>query len=387
MGEAISAVQFYLGSHPDVETSSSSAAKKAYKHACERCRTSKLKCSLETVKTTGKCDRCLKSQTDCVFEPLAPRQRRKRTDARVTSLEKELRAMKSMLNNLQDSQSTSDQTPPPSAQNTASSAKRVAQEGLSQNVDSLTKDLIPDSLAAQLFKDFFNLYLPQYPFVEVMDDFDNARESKPILTLAAIAAASGSRDPDLFKKLHTFAMRAVMEKAILQGERSVELVQSILILALWYYPQDDLRRLNFYQSIHIAGTMALQLGLGGKTNDHDIEFSNHYIENWRTMFAVYESCSSVALSLRRQRMIDFTEPAQKCLTVFEGLCTSLEDKRLVAWVKLQRIAEDVDNMRSNASRQEAENDWRRIEDRFIQWEQSLEPGILNGESSSLVSCF
>ena len=382
MGEALSAVQFWMDSHPSVDGMTSSPAKKAYKHACERCRTSKLKCTLGSVKDTGKCDRCLKTRSECIFEPLASRQRRKRTDARVTSLEKELNSMKSMLNNLQDSRSVSEQEQASLSKHMELVSMDNAYSLASENTDTAFQDLIPESLAAQLFKDFVDRVLPQYPLVEIPDSFDDTCRSKPRLVLAAIAAASSAQDPDLFKKLHSHAAREIIEAAVFRGEKSVELVQSIMILAIWYCPPDDVRTLTFYQWFHIAGTMAMQLGLGGHTNQRDLQLLSNKLEHWRTMFSVYECCSSIAISYRRQRMIRFSSTAQRSLTAYEASSTSLEDKRIIAWMKMQLIAEDVDDVRCRTSRKEAEDDLNRLQNCFDQWEQSLEPGIMNGKASA-----
>ena len=211
------------------------ASPKPYKHACERCRNSKLKCKLDSLDATGKCTRCLGANAECIFEPLAPRRRRKRTDARVTTLERELRSMKSMLDNLRDSQaaeskaaSLSSQTPSTPAINSKSPAE--------SDGAWFIPDLISDRLAAELFQEFVDHLLPQYPIVLITESFQSLRLSKPILLLATVAAAGSTRAASLFRMLHSHLVRQVTEKVIIEGERSVELVQSILILETWYYP-------------------------------------------------------------------------------------------------------------------------------------------------------
>ena len=357
---------------------SASAASKPYKYACERCRNSKLKCPLDTVETYGKCKRCIDADAECEFKALAPRQRRKRTDARITTLEKELRSMRSMLDSLRDSQE--------SELGSVSSPQPALGSSVRAEIVSISKGrtLIPsevsEKLARELYREFKDRLLPQYPLTVIGESFDELCASKPILCLAVLAAASSVHEPSLFKILHARLVREVTERAIVEGERSVELIHSILILETWYYPSDDLRRLNFYQWIHIAGTMALQLGLGGARSGQAVDLSKFSMERCRTMFAVFQSCSSVAISLRRQSFLKMPPYGRVIKESFSASALSLNDKRLVAWANLQVIAEDVDAAKWNTG----DFDLSVAVDQLDLWEMSLEAGVMNGKFSSTI---
>ena len=54
---------------------------------------------------------------------------------------------------------------------------------------------------------------------------------------------------------------------------------------------------------------------------------------------------SVAVSLRRPRIINFDSEGQATLAAFAAHATHVNDRRLVAWMHLQLIAEDVENLR------------------------------------------
>ena len=355
--------------------------KKPYKHACERCRNLKLKCTTDRMEATGTCDRCTRAKERCIFEPLGPRQRRKRTDARVTSLEKELSALRSKLGDLKDSQIVDSSLSPLAPRIAANKISGSFHGKQAANAEPFLPDLLPDGLAIQLFSNFLEVFLLQYPVVVIPESFDSLRTSKPLLLLAAITAASSAHDPHLFGILHSYLARQVIDKTMIDGDRSLELIQSILILGTWYYPPNDLQRLNFYQWFHIAGTMALQLDLGGKTSHQVPDFYGQKYENQRTMLTVYQSCSSVAMSLRRQSMISFPYSAQQCLVTFEVSADSYEDKRLIAWLKLQLIAEDLEKERSQTLLEEAIRRFNNGRERYEQWERTVEPNILDSESS------
>ncbi|KAI9711702.1 MAG: hypothetical protein M1820_001846 [Bogoriella megaspora] len=280
--------------------------------------------------------------------------------------------MRSMLDSLRDSQAAESpaairslQTPPTPSINLDSPSN--------PNAALLIPDSISDQLARELFQTFIDYLLPQYPIVIIQEPYDALRVSKPVLLLAAVAAASSTREQYLFAMLHSHLVRQVTEKAIIEGERSIELIQSILILETWYYPPDDLRRLNFYQWIHIAGTMALQLGLGGARDLREPDLSKPDSENRRTMFAVFQSCSQVAVSHGRRSLFNFHFGARKVLDAFGAASTSVLDKRLIAWMNLQVIAENIDRTSWHDSGLGFEGVLAHLD----HWEQGLGPSVLN----------
>src|SRR3954465_2255938 len=65
--------------------------------ACEACRISKVRCLMNPDASSSQCQRCAKANRTCIFAPPAKRRQRKRTDVRVTELEKEIQQMRSLL--------------------------------------------------------------------------------------------------------------------------------------------------------------------------------------------------------------------------------------------------------------------------------------------------
>lgn len=295
-----------------------------------------MRCLLDTVDEHQKCRRCFEADADCVFLEAAPRQRRKRTDARVASLEKELSAMRSMFGRLDTPASNQSDESQEHANIVNSSTERneehlendeetEEQSRLSDDVDinssqlsqhtaiaqhltsTRRQDVIPDILgheiiskdaAIALYQDFVTNMLPLHPIIalEQHDTFETMRIQKPTLLLAIIAAASAIGVPETYKHLHRHLIRNLAEKVIIDGQKSLELLQAILVMEAWYCPPDDLRKLNFYQWIHIAGTMAMQIGIGGKLSKSDDETIwnslQHLLDSTRVMFAVFIACSS-----------------------------------------------------------------------------------------------
>src|ERR1700721_1728629 len=73
---------------------------RTYQHlnrACTPCRLQKVRCLSDSTSPTAQCQRCAKANRECVFAPPQRRRPRKRTDARLAELEREVQVMRSLL--------------------------------------------------------------------------------------------------------------------------------------------------------------------------------------------------------------------------------------------------------------------------------------------------
>ena len=367
---------------------------KRRKNACERCRRSKVRCHLDTYDACGKCRRCFDSDKECLFIALPPRKPRKRTDARVTTLEKELAAVKSLFSRVQrhdtsDSQhdkssTSSSNCPSPKAGDFNSRSSRsptdscgIPEPTLEIITGYLDSSMLTERDARKLFSDFTNVLVPEYPMVVLSsgDTFDIVREQSPMLLLAAIAAASGSQSGILFAALHSHASRLLFERVIMKGERCIELLQAILILEIWFCPPDDLRNLNFYQYIHIAATMAMELGLVGVSQ---AEISSKSLAESRLGLAVYFACSSAAISVRRQRILQITQSVRNLVGTLRS-SSDLLDRRLAAWMDLQLITEDAFELSKNKASTIflLHDQVSALHERLSLWRASLSEEVIN----------
>ncbi|KKO96461.1 hypothetical protein THAR02_11438 [Trichoderma harzianum] len=390
------------------------------KNACLSCRTSKLRCSLETFAEHNKCKRCFATNNECIFKTVAPRQRRKRTDTRVTALEQRLAELQASIDSQRLKQYDNGivhttasrnvlQAPPPLPQpingaytgETAASVedrKWPAQEQEDKLVDCchlqssletlLASHLLPESKAIALFNDFVSNVLTQYPIVAFSshETFSWLRRRQPTLLLAVITAACRASDPGLFRKLHLQLRGNLSEQVMVRGHKSVELVQAILVMVEWYDTPDDMVQLNFYTWIQLAGLMVRELGLWPWSGE--ISPAEHTAVEWRTSFAAYLTTSIAAVSLRRPMSMVWTDGMRKGLDAFDKNSVNDNDKRLVAWVRLQMIAEGVEALRlkvqvslaqpgTDAASPVDQRTISSLEGRFARWRDAAQP-VLNG---------
>lgn len=316
------------------------------KHACERCRKSKTRCLLDTFDAHGKCRKCFSSDLECTWKEISTKRRRVRTETRVSELEKQLKSFESVLTNLghkTPSEADHAHYDPSTGQashsglgastsgdfltNEDGSGVGQSARGPSRSLpgqhdlnepshllispqqlahdDPLTSLLAGENLTkdrqAELIQDFCDLLLPRYPIIGSISEemIESFLTSKPLLTAALVTAASSVSEPRLFEKLHTKLTRALSEQVLVQGLKSLEIVQAMLICGVWYHPPAKLENLTF-QLCNMAATMSLELGLGGRSSWHanhrvvagfKADASSTALDAFRTMFSVYLTCS------------------------------------------------------------------------------------------------
>lgn len=263
--------------------------------ACDYCRGLKVRCFPDPGSSSSTCQRCARSKRTCTFAAPQKRKQRKRTDARVAELEKEMKALRSLLQfgssrgghateDLGTEQTernlgpVQDASPDPTSSSlemndhnlTTSSqvsmempSARVSDRG---DLDVVDRGLLSIASATELYNVYINELAPHYPAVTFPEHYtvDELRGQRPALFLAVVAAASGKTDPKLYTLLSTELLQMYASRTARSGEKTLEFVQSLLLSAVWYYPGDTFDQLRFNQYIHMAATIALDIGLGSK---------------------------------------------------------------------------------------------------------------------------
>lgn len=134
--------------------------------------------------------------------------------------------------------------------------------GAERSPDVIERDLICLTRAVKFFDHYNDNMQLHAPIVTFRPDetADSVRTNKPVLFLTILTAAAGQLDQPLYSTLHEELLSVFAERYILNCGKSLELVQSFLITAVWLYPPNDFRALKFYQYVHMAASMVLDIG-------------------------------------------------------------------------------------------------------------------------------
>lgn len=371
------------------------ATKKA--RACESCRGLKVRCEPDP-NDEGPCKRCKKAGRNCVVT-MPTRKRQKKTDSRVSELEKKIDALTASLHARVAPPAPHQQEPPlSSASASAPAANTHANDsyashnwsrtqppvewgnepnrmygiggpgwnherhsgGSSQKRkapmdeekqdrrpslaaaaagwpaytnnpterDIVDRGLVSMELASQLFARFRNQMMPHLPCIVFPAEYtvSDLRRTQPTLFLSVMTAASGEQHA-LQRVLQKELMQTLATKVVATGEKSIELVQALNVAVIWYWPPEYFEELKFYQLVHMAAVMAIDIGLGrsrtgskrtGFAPSDGIGWRDHHagrrvplpdpttLESRRTWLTCYYLASNTAMSLHRPNLIRWT---------------------------------------------------------------------------------
>ncbi|KAF8543337.1 hypothetical protein BDD12DRAFT_726571 [Trichophaea hybrida] len=439
--------------------------------ACESCRSLKVKCELSD-KAGPSCRRCAKANRECIFT--APiRKRQKKADSKVAELESKIDALTARLNATrqgkahhsdEDDDEDEDMETASSSEHHARSPdglrhqnkfqrvsgssgyddeknldRREFQDDMQQFLPHGTKIAIPSGdnptlpylqyidvidqqllsldMATELFDLFKEQIAPHFPAIVVPPEAtaSEIRRTKPTLFLAILAASSGRSHPDLRRALQKETAKAYADRIMVKSEKSLELVQALLLTSIYYYPPDVYEELSFYIIIHMAASMALDLGLGRKPNynfkalqirepipptanfGHPLGKNFDWprpknpfpdpttIESRRTFLGCFWACSNVAIALRRPNMLKFTSFMRESVEILEtSPLAAPSDKEFCQWIKLQLIADELavkfelDDPSSDISIEDPRMQLaiRGFARRLQEWRQTVDPAVL-----------
>ncbi|KAI1311471.1 hypothetical protein F5Y03DRAFT_343209 [Xylaria venustula] len=208
----------------------------------------------------------------------------------------------------------------------------------------------------QRFTDRMAVHLPAVVFPPGTTATE-IRTKSPILFLAIMSVAS-SETPNTQRLLVKELMQIFADEIILRGHKSLELVQALITSVVWYFPPEHFEELKFYQMVHLAAVMALDIGLGRRKNSpksslipytwQDHPFRKRplpdpsSIEARRTWLSVYFLASNVAMALHRPNLIRWQSFMTECMDILESSPEAApSDKYLCHLVWTHRLAEEV----------------------------------------------
>ncbi|KAJ5481115.1 hypothetical protein N7539_007009 [Penicillium diatomitis] len=419
-----------VGPRPVVETQNAENPHLEIKkpRACEPCRQLKVRCDPDADHPSGSCKRCAKSGRTCVVT--APsRKRQKKTDTRVTELERKIDALTATLqashrvalekdgspvrpadsSTVQQSSSRrwlrDDLNPPapkrghdemlasqyprqdsPSAEQlprsqpptrwlrVSSVDETPSAKSDNEFADVIDRGLVDVETAHATFDRYVTKCATELPFVVFPPGttMGYVRREKPILFLAILATTIGPFKKEVQAKLLDDIYRLIAERVIVKGEKSLELVQALLVTAIWYQPPDNMEELKFYQLVQFAVIIAMDLGLNWRTGTEDrgmkrlkevltrkpkgSSTDTNGPEAKRTWAGCYFLSVQTSTTLRRTQIVRWNPYMDECMRTLESHPDALaSDKELVWWARLGRIMEEastqliLDDAQSNLS--------------------------------------
>ena len=140
--------------------------------------------------------------------------------------------------------------------------------------DVIDRRILDAVTATKIFEYYNENMAPHMPVVVFSSDITagTVRKTKPTLFLAILSIASAQDYPDLQGRLTREIMRAFADRLICKREKSLELIQALQVSTIWYSTDA-----NFYQLIHLAAVMGIELGISSRARSK----KERFLELWR----------------------------------------------------------------------------------------------------------
>jgi hypothetical protein len=276
--------------------------------ACEECHRLKIKCDVST-SSQDACERCSRNDLECV--PAAPRLQRDR----ISQLEAQVEELKLAL---------SDQ----SSNTTPSRSPGTFLEDQDQSILSYLDARIPLFQQQDLLYFFKHQVSVVWPVVRTSMDLDQIRAKSPILLLSILVFSCTHNmqgtELEVHEDLIRETMRTLGNEVIGRGQRSLELVQALLLSTFWSKSTRKGWQASCYQIVQLAVDMAIDLGIAGFAWQPSpaayfcrLEDTTSF-EARRTWLACYVALSTSSVDMRRPNTVPWDSHHQECLLHLES---------------------------------------------------------------------
>ncbi|KAJ5109649.1 Transcription factor [Penicillium argentinense] len=352
--------------------------------ACEPCRQLKVRCDPDPTHPDGSCKRCAKAGRTCITT--APtRKRQKKTDSRVTELERKIDFLTATL---QASHSNAFMGPPGNthSREEPASSRRWLRDDTNPNENKRTHDGYlasqygrPNSPSAERISKpadskhwrgpFGGEVAPPREvgnqFVDVIDrglvDVQSANAAferyatrmAPEMPFVMLPAGNGY-GRYLHLTLLNEIYQMIADRMVVKGEKCLELVQALMVCSIWYVPPDNFEELKFYQLVHFAVILCMDIGLNRRSSSELKPFAKiretlikkpagdlNGPEARRTWLGCYYMSVQVSTALRRTQLLRWSPYMDECIEVLQTHPDALPtDRKAVWWAKLGFIMED-----------------------------------------------
>lgn len=204
--------------------------------------------------------------------------------------------------------------------------------------------------AEMLLDRYKRLMAPGFPFVVIEPDITAAKmwTEKPLL-LHAIVTVSYFHDLEVQTKMVKSLMRDISERVLINSEKSVGILQGMLIFVSWYHPHMFWGQ-QITNLLHLAIGMGIDLGIDRVAIGCSSEWKNNKskalgkapsLEERRLYAGTFYLSSMLASSFKHFDAIPYKKYLETCLDVLQEAREYTSDSHLVQMVRIQHLIEET----------------------------------------------
>ncbi|KAL1652319.1 hypothetical protein SLS58_000446 [Diplodia intermedia] len=193
---------------------------------------------------------------------------------------------------------------------------------------------ISPDVADRIVSRYINALMPAFPAVPLPQETtaQHLREEKPLLFLSVLSAASFGCDPlvpaEAQRYLADLLQSWFAELIWRRQDKSLEIVQALLVCVLWYRPPVVYERHAFYMMTNAAITMVLELGLGKRAGKAKAKLglgpfrkclpNAGGMDARRSFMVCYYLGTNIAMVLRRPMLLRWNQYMDECISELES---------------------------------------------------------------------
>ncbi|KAI1464424.1 uncharacterized protein F4812DRAFT_211542 [Daldinia caldariorum] len=360
--------------------------------ACSPCALAKAKCLRSINRPDGRCDRCERLDKDCTNQIHKPRKKRQSRPSKTAQLEERLNSLVDFIRATNPVDIPAPLRQGSGAKSTTPSSPKVTTDGgvirsrdqtgtttLSRSSRSSFEQprAIPDyynehapricvcrtqagESTAPLESDdvllsiFVDELVPNYPFVILPPGFTASELAvKYPFLFTTVRMIASYRNLSSLRSQNYFIMRHISEQMLMRSERSLEILQSIL-LVVGYYHYHCIMHAQLNNLIALANSLVADLGINKPPEVQDktkkILISTpdppkgRANDERRAVCGVWYMTSVVSLLLQRMEPPKFTPYIDQCLRELETDQEYETDSLLVHLVRIQHLSERISQL-------------------------------------------
>ncbi|TGO38438.1 hypothetical protein BHYA_0075g00410 [Botrytis hyacinthi] len=367
-------------SEPSASVDSDTPVPTKLRRSCEACRTSKGRC-LPSKDDPTRCAKCSKSKKKCVFLETKPRPKKMRSSrVRVAEMEQKLDGILNLLAAKSQAESQPNSIPTPESppenmpldlsgmfelsfpllplDNTSSKPFQHMSLSTPPNLsygglnDVISRCIVSTKQAEEALKEFASR-ASAFPFVLIPPEasLESLRHERPILLLGILASTCQNNIP-VQHLLESELRETISSRTIIHGEKSIDLLQGILLYLAWYHYHYNPEKDNLFQLTQMANAMVIDLELHRpKFCELQTSYSNTLgfecpkkftpiqIEERRTLVGSF----CLTSSLRKPNSLKYHDYIEQCCQVLSEVSVTETDRLLPFFTRIHRLGEEVND--------------------------------------------
>ncbi|KAM0428279.1 hypothetical protein ACHAPT_007180 [Fusarium lateritium] len=321
----------------------------AKRRACVSCTSAKLKC---TPHANGRCERCARLGKHCEYLNMPERRRKQKVTGRVEALESKIDGLMAQISHLTGQNGPETSTASTSTISSCEGAGDCSADELVDTQDGIPygqpqphpqpqlgtvlNEMLGTNEADSLINDFNSIWVPRFPFV-VVDPEQSAVDihtNSPFLCLCILGVTVDYLHP-LRKRIYNEIMDQVTSKIIREAERSLDLLQGLLVYAAWYRHPLHIGKREAVMLVQLCTTLVYDLDLDKKAGLTP--------EEQRAVLGTFWLSASLRLMLNKPVGLSHSKQVEDCSRDLIASATSPSDFWAGHLARLQSFTSKVED--------------------------------------------